>query len=312
MTAALLVIVGVLQMSHAQDGVRSGFADEQRACRLLVDDTPTSKAGQRCARRLKWLNARQDPDGSFESLDALTDLRSRFRDLDPEDARQRATQLFNDPSAAKQNQMEAGLWLAREALRRDAPEDALPVTQRLWADAENDLGEGLTRKEIADVHARTLLLTGDQDGAEAVEERADLLRSIRPQEGLPLLLREQRRRRLNAVAWCVLGGFALLILPTAAQGWRKTPRMRPVGLAPLAIIVLLFAGLSALRSHDGLSGFAVLFGLLAGVHLLTLGALRRHPRGPGRWIIGLGAVVASIAAGFLSMRYGGQLDLLGL
>lgn len=309
--------LSLLSAASAEDAARRAeragdYAAEQTACQEIVAAPAASAARVRCARRLAWLAPRQDPDGTFRALTALEAFRRAAQALPPEDARTQAAALARDPQAAPQVREEAALWLAREALRREQADEALAWTTPLWSTTS----PSSSSSEVADLHARALLLSGDVAGAQAVEAAADPLRSLRAREGFPLKLLEHRRDRLHRLSWGLLGGYLLLAVPLAAAGWWqvRAAAPRPVGLLALALIGASFAALSALREPGSLTTFLALIGAMGVLHLLSAGALLwTRGRTPAwRWGLRLGAALASAAVGYLTLHASGQLEVVGL
>ena len=278
------------------------FAGELAACEAVLDSGIRDRTWARCARRIPWLTARKDTDGSFSGLTALDRVRQQYTTQPRESAIAQVSAIFDAPRTAATVRLEAGLWLAREHLdvQGDA-EAALSITAPLWIEYPED-------RALADLHARSLATLGRTDEARAVEEAAHPIRSAEPQEGLPLLLRQQRRERLHHISLAVVAAYLIVSLPLALQGRQ---RIRLAGLYPLLGIIGAFALLAGLREPAVLPTFAWIGLALGLIHLLTSGAsAAAAPR--LRLILGILAGLASLAAGYLSLHQTHQLGSIGL
>lgn len=303
----------LLLAASSAPALAGALADEHARCTTMVAEAPPSRDRSRCVQRLAWLSARQDPDGGFRGAEALDALRSDYRSLSPEQARARAADIAAEATFGERVRQEARLWLAREALRRDAPAEARDHSSALWAAVSDGAADEAFRREIADVHTRILVAAGEPEAAAAVEAEAALLRSARPREGAPEQLRKQRVSRLRQASWAILAGFGLVCGPLAAAGWRQArPRPRPRGLVPLAAAIGLAAGLGWLNAPEEVAVFGWLGLGAVGIHLLALGAQLRARTRPGRVVISALAALATLAVGFLAADRAALLGTLGL
>jgi hypothetical protein len=300
-----LLLSGPAWSGHLEDAraaERAGdHAGEHAACTALLAGSTGGAGAEACRRRIAWLEARRDADGSFTSLDALQAVRRERRTLDAEVAWARVEAIAGAPSAPARVQDEAALWLGREALdRRDAPVLALSWTTPLWSRLAPERGRpGGLRAQVADLHARALLGSGDEAGAAAVEAAARPVRSAVPREGLPLALRAQRREHARNGAWAGLAIFALAAGPPAARTWARPDRPRPRGLLPLLLVGVGAAGLVALWDTSLAPAVLLLVASLAGVHLVAAGALAGTRPGPLRMAQRGVAAMGTLAAAWL-------------
>lgn len=272
-------------LDDARAAERAGDHEgEHAACTALLTESAAGTGAEACRRRVTWLNARRDTDGSFASLEALQAVRRDRRTLQSDAAWDRVEAIAEAPTAPARVRDEAALWLGREALdRREDAMLALSWTTPLWDRLAPGPGRpGGMRAQVADLHARALLGSGDADGASAVEAAARPLRSAVPREGLPLALRAQRRDRARTGAWAVLALFALAAGPPAARTWAHPDRPQPRGLAPLLIVGLGATALLALWDATLAPALLLLVGALAGIHVISAGALVGTPPGPLR------------------------------
>lgn len=286
----------------AREAEQAGdLAGELYACEAIVAAPERDRAWSRCQRRIPWLLARQDSDGTFTAMATLSRVRRDYTTQPRAEALAEIDDAYSAPGTAAAVRLEAGLWLARELLDGQAlPEEALRYTTELYADHPGD-------RALTDLHARALASVGRTGEALAVEEAAAPIRSALPVEGLPLLLRQQRRAQLQRASLAVVAGFLLLTAPLAFQGRR---RIRLVGLLPLLGITAAFALIGGLRDASSLPAFAGVGLSLSLIHLLSSGATAAVTR--GRAAIGLLAGLASIAAGYLTLYQTSQLGSIGL
>ncbi|MFT5686740.1 MAG: hypothetical protein ACI8RZ_007697 [Myxococcota bacterium] len=277
------------------------LAGELSACTKILDAPARDRAWSRCQRRVPWLTARQDTDGSFAGMTSISEVRRSYTSQPRTEAIAEIDAVFASPQAATAVRLEAGLWLARELLDgQDRAEDALRYTTPLYTDHPDD-------RALTDLHARALATVGRTDEARAVEEAAAPIRSALPAEGLPFLLRQQRRDRLRDLSLTVLAIFLLPAAPLALQGRR---RIRLIGLIPLLGLTAGFALIGGLRDPTSLSAFGAVGLSLGLIHLLSSGASAAAPR--TRPILGILAGLASFAAGYLCLYQTNQLGSIGL
>ena len=296
-------------LADARAAERNGDpAAEHAACVALVEETPGGPGAEACRRRLVWLDARQDGAGGFGALEALQTVRRGRRDLELSDARARVEAIATHPDASTRVRDEARLWLGRDALEQQAdPEAALRWTRPLWDRLAPEAGRpGGLRAQVADVHARALLASGDPDSAGKVEAVATPIRSAVPREGLPLAIRSQRREHVRLAAWAGLGLFGIAAGPPAARTWTRAPRPRPLGLAPLLVVGLGAVGLVAAWDAAVAPAVLAVLATLTASHLVSAGALAATPPGARRTGLRVLAGLGTLAAAWLAS------DALGL
>jgi hypothetical protein len=297
-----LVLVMRGMADPATEAQRAGdLAGELAACTEVLAGTARDRAWSRCQGRLPWLQARQDADGGFSSATTLSRVRADYTRQPREEAISEIEALFESPRTADVVRLESGLWLARELLDvQGRPADALGFTTPLYAEHPED-------RALTDLHARALASVGRTDEALAVEAAAVPIRSASPVEGLPLLLRQQRRRRLGLISLGAVVAFLLPAAPLALKG-RRGIRFR--GLAPLLGLTAGFALLGGLREPASLPAFGGIGLSLGLIHLLASGATAAAPRLTRP--LGLLAGLASLAAGYLALYQTSQLGSIGL
>jgi hypothetical protein len=313
-------VSGEAPFQRARDAERAGDpVAEYAACTDVIAAGTSARETDTCRRRLSWLTARRDTDLGFAGLTELAAVRKGWRELSSDEARARVAAVAAHPGVAPRIRDEAEVWLAREALEQQGdPAAALrwtgPLWERIGTHSANDL-----RPQVADLHARTLLATGDAPAAQAVEAATQPPRSAQPQEGLPLAQRHQRRERIRQSSWVGLALFGLIVGPAAARGWRQRPRPRVWGLIPLALLGAGAASLAALQDPSTLPAFCALLLIFSAIHVTAAGALTAStpPGGepPARARqLGLRAVVAvgTLSAAFLCLEHFALVDRLGL
>jgi hypothetical protein len=293
-------------MTGAADPARAAaqagdFAGELSACTAILSESTRDRAWSRCQRRVLWLQARQDTDGSFTAMLTLSRIRRDYTRQPRAEAIAEINAAFHAPQTAAAVRLEVGLWLARELLDNQARADAaLSYTTPLYDVHPDD-------RALTDLHARALAGAGQTAEALAVEAAAAPIRSAHPVEGLPLLLRQQQRARLQTVSLAVVAGFLLISAPLALQGRRK---VQLIGLIPLLGVTAGFALIGVLRDATVLPTFVGVGLSLSIIHLLSSGATAAVTR--GRSLIGILAGLASLAAGYLTLYQTNQLGSIGL
>ncbi|MDG1481438.1 MAG: hypothetical protein P8R54_17720 [Myxococcota bacterium] len=293
-------------MTGAADPARTAaqagdFAGELSACTAILAGASRDRAWSRCQRRVLWLQARQDTDGSFTAMTTLSRIRHDYTRQPRSDAIAEIHAAFHAPQTAAAVRLEAGLWLARELLdNQSRPDRALSYTTPLYDVYPED-------RSLTDLHARALASVGRTAEALSIEEAAEPIRSANPVEGLPLLLRQQRRDRLQGVSLAVVAVFCLIAAPLALRGRRQ---IRLVGLVPLLGLTAGFALIGGLRDATVLPTFLGVAFSMGIIHLLSSGATAAAPR--GRSMIGILAGLASLAAGYLTLYQTNQLGSIGL
>ena len=317
-TAVLLLVIQPSRAGHLADAraaERIGDASaEHAACTALVAETPSGPGAEACRRRLGWLKARQDDDGGFDALEAMQTVRRSRRDLELAEARARVEAIATEPGASNRVRDEARLWLGRDALEQQAdPEATLRWTRPLWDRLAPEAGRpGELRAQVADVHARALLASGDEPTARAVQAAAAPIRSAVPREGLPLAIRSRDRERVRLAAWAGLGLFGLAAGPPAARTWTRAPRPRPWGLAPLLVVGLGTAGLVAARDAGTAPAVLAVLAILIAAHLVSAGALAATPAGTRRTGLRVLAALGTLAAAWLASDALGLAEAVGL
>ena len=104
-------------LDDARAAERAGdHAGEHAACAALLAESAAGTGAEACRRRVTWLNARRDADGSFASLEALQAVRRDRRTLQSDVAWDRVEAIAEAPTAPARVRDEAALWLGREAL----------------------------------------------------------------------------------------------------------------------------------------------------------------------------------------------------
>ena len=274
---------------------------EHAACAALLVSSSNGPGSDACRRRTAWLDARRDSDGSFDSLETLQQIRRNHLEMEPSVAWARVETVARNPGAASRVRDEAAVWLARGALeRQEDPTRALEWTAPLWARLSPIAGSpGDLRAQVADLHARALLATGDEPGARAVEAAAGAPRSAVPREGLPLAIRNRNRERARLAAWAGLGLFGLAATPASLRTWTRDARPRPRGLAALLVVGIGATALGAAWDWSLAPGLLCVVGALGGVHLVAAGALAGTPAGPMRLAQRGLAVLGTLATAWL-------------
>lgn len=293
-------------MTGAADPARTAaqagdFAGELAECTAICAGTIRDRAWSRCQRRLRWLQARQDTDGTFTALTTLSRVRRDYTRQPRQEAIAELDAAYRSPQTAAAVQLETGLWLARELLDKQARADrALSYTTPLYAAYPEN-------RALTDLHARSLASVGRTAEARSVDAAAAPIRSSNPVEGLPLLLRQQRRDRLQKASLAVVAVFFVTATPLALQGRRQA---RLVGLAPLLGATAGFALIAGLRDATVLPTFLGIAFSMSVIHLLSSSATAAVTR--GRAAIGILAGFASLAAGYLALHQTNQLGSIGL
>lgn len=300
---------GLLEASR-QAGREGRPADEAAACEALLDHPDASARGRRtCTARLAWLDARRDADGSLASLATLEALRRGSAGAAGEgEARARA--LLEAPGTAPRVRREARLWLARRLdAEHDDPAGVLALTEPVLA--ELDAAEPADQL-LGELHVTALARLGREPEARAAQALLDRPRSATPQEGLALVLREQRRDRLDRASGAVLGLFAVLSVPLTGLALRRRRLARPRGLVTWAACLLATLALVGAWDRSVLPGLMGLGLALALVQVLALGLLTASPPGPLRGAARLLAALAALACLWLGLHAADLLGYLGL
>lgn len=285
------------------------LATEEAALRRCLAADPSGPRAAACRQRLDWLTARQDADRGYRSLTELLQVRRDWRSIGEDSARKRVSAVYGRQGIPPTLRVEAGLWLARNALdQRKDPAVALALAEALEKGPAREVDDAL-RGSITRLRAQALALQGQGDQARRVE------RTLAGSTTTPTVndvVRLRRRGQLRLAAWGVIGAFAALELPLGLKGWATPPRPRPLGLVPLAIAAAGSGALAAARLPGAWTTFAWLLAALSVVHLLSAGALKATPERGLRAVLSGLAALASLGAVYLVLAACGALGWIGL
>jgi hypothetical protein len=289
------------------------FDDAVQACAEALEVLPDGPRAPTCERRLSFLEARRDADGSFASWTLLQDVRGRARTEDRSLLRDELRRVYGREAVSEVVRAELEVWLARDALDRlDDPTQALPYTRSMYAEVDR-LDEPRLRQQAVQLHATTLARLGRVDEAHAVEQ--DIRIPSTAPRPTPVQQVVRNRWQAAAAVGCalVVGVFVLVGLPLSWRGWSARPRPLPTGVIAIGVGTG-GAGLLAAGWATG-AGSAVPWMLAAflAIHLVSAGALhawRRWP--PGRAGLRVLAAAATLATGYLALYGTGTLSWVGL
>ncbi len=285
-------------LAEARAAERTGAWNEAAAHYQTLADEGSGPA----LRRLEWLEARQDSDGDWDSLEALDGSR---RGQGPEGAR---TVLIRE-TASMLVRHEASLWLAGQALDADEAAEAVAWTDAAWA-ARATLPRPVLGQTVR-LRADALAALGRYDEARGVEELLAVATTAQRPSRTDRIERAARHQAVAAVSGLLTLLVILGLMPGAWRGWRDTPRPRPWGLVPLVLLLAGTALIVELRS-DGAGRWGPTLTLgAAGIHLLSVGAARG--RGPlGRTLVGAAAAAATLGVAWICLWRTDTLSAVGL
>lgn len=271
------------------------YADAHAACTEAIRILSNGPRAATCRARLDWLEARRDADGGYVGLRALQAVRSTYRELDPDDARARVVALRQAPGVSALVSVDAGLWLAHDALeRRGDAVAALAWTEPIMAEHTGEL-----RKRAVGLHARALAELGRVEEATAVEDEIRVLQAD-PTRATPVqevvMARNQRFAAYGASA--ALGLFAVAALPLA---WKRRDRqVRPWGLVPIGVGTLGAWWIAEAWESGAGAAAPWMFTGFAAIHLVSGPALEAAV-GWQRPLIRVLALLATAAAFLLAL-----------
>lgn len=299
-------------LGEALDAARRGDpAAEHLACAQIVAAGPHD----RCARRLAWLDARRDGEGSLTLLARLEQVRLRWRDQPPEVSRAEVEAVFDQapPGALR---ADAGIWLARDALGRlNDPDLTLTHTRPLL---DVDLAQGAPldpterdrlRRQAVGLHSRALAKLNRTEEAVRVEAEIRVPSQAPRLSPVEQIARERRLGQVASLAWGAVGTFLLVALPVAVRA-RRIPQGLPLGLIPLWIGCGGTWFLAESWAAGAGAALPWMTGGLTAIHLVSFAALSR-PR-VGAPVIRLLSALASLAVVFLALYRTQTLAWVGL
>ena len=286
------------------------FDDAVADCRQAVAAAPTGPRTPNCQRRIAFLEARRDLDGTFRTWSALESVRRRWR---TDDQGVLAAEVDALRPSALAVRAEVAIWIARDALsRRDDPAAALAATDLVYADSAAFVAENALWRQVVELRAVSLARLGQVDAAREVEAavKFEAPGAERP-TAVDQVVLARRREVLAWFSWASVLLFGSAGLPLAVRGLRLRPV--PRGLVPVGV-----AGIGTWLVATGWDSSAAvgvprMIAGLAGVHIVSLGALlalRERPR--VQWAMRLAAALASVAVGYLALWSTGTLPWVGL
>jgi hypothetical protein len=260
------------------------------ACAEAIAALPQGPGAARCARRVGWLEARRDPDGTWSAWIALEAAR---RTPDREAARAlvaalRAREQISDAVAA-----EAALWAADDALRRGAGAEAVGVLSG-WYERRSGLEENAA-EAVAQTYARALAMVGRVDEARVAEAEVRVATAAPRPTPVDAVVAAQRRADGEVAARAGLVGFAAAALARAA--WLRGPAGPPWGALPIVAVAAAVWGLAEAWEHGAGRPVPGMTAALLAVHLLAWAGRAGH--GAAGWALAAGAAIASGAVGWL-------------
>lgn len=289
------------QISEAQGLYAQAYAQ----CEDAVAVWPTGPRAQTCDKRLLWMNQRRDKNGGFATLQALQAVRESRDQLAAHEAVERVTTLLSSEGHSPTMRAEVQLWLAHQGLAAGlTPESVLVWTTGAWERRE-ELPQ-TTRMDVTLTHAKALALAGRLDEASSVENEARVARNTTRNTPVEAVAQIQRRARW---AQASLLGLALFVLTAAPSAYRVGAHKLRGALPGLGLIWLSVGSAWALASAwEPRAGVSLpAFGLMASViHVLARAALRPSTR--TKWPIRLGAGLATLCAGYLSLYHFNSID----
>ena len=279
---------------------RARPADEYQACRSAVERLPSGPGAPACRRRLAYLEARRDADGSLTTWTRFVSARRGFHQ-DPESVRDRIEALPREGVVGA----ELALWLARDALGQGQPARALSFTEP-WAQRPLP---SILRQDLLGAHALALAGVGRDDEALAVQRQVQVVADGVRLTPVEEALLHRRRQHLAMGAWAVVLGFIGVSVPSLARR-RSLPGL-PVGLGLLAGIAIA-TWLLAEGWAEG-AGLAIPY-WLGGVGLVHLVASWSLPQASGVMLHALrgAAALASLGVFYLALHATQSLAWVGL
>lgn len=286
-------------LATARAAQRAGDpAAEAAACAQVVDEGDNARGVAACSRRLAWLEARRDDDGTWTGLVLLE--AARRGDAPPASIEA----LPDQPGISPMVVLDAELWVARQDLYAGEVDATVARTTRLWAAVEATPAAPGWR-EIAALHAKALARAGRMDEADAVEALLADRRSARPREGVTEERVRRRWRRVLLAARLAVGLGVAASLPFA---WRaRRARGRHEGLMALWVVGGGLGVLAWMRDASTAVAMTGLVVALSGHALVSAYALRGAPAGWTRAALRLVVGASALGVGALVLDHYGLL-----
>jgi hypothetical protein len=265
-------------------------ADAVAACQEAIAALPEGPAAARCGRRVAWLEARRDPDGTWSAWIALEAAR---RTPDRAAARALVDALRAREQISEAVALEAALWVADDALRRGSGAEAVSVLSS-WYERRLSFEED-AREAVAQTYSRALAMAGRVEEARAAEAEVRVATAAPRPTPVDAVVAARWRADGEVAARSGLVGFAAVALARAA--WVRGPAGPPWGAVPL--VVLAAAVWALAEAWEAGAGRPVpgMTAALVGVHLLAWAGRAGH--GAAGWALSAAAAVASGAVGWL-------------
>lgn len=277
-----------------------------RACAAAIEADASGPRAARCARRVAWLDARRDDDGTLRTFEAFDALRREQRHRDPDAVRTEVLALAGAEGATSTTLAEIAHWLAQDALLRRGDAESARATLSSWHARRDELPSNLSAT-ITQAYAVALAQLGRMDEANAVE--SDI--RIPTRAPRPTLVQQEARRQRNdgrrKAAWAALAVFGVAAAPA---GWRAgKPRVPWRGLT---MLMLLAAGTALIAEGWADGAAAAVPWMLTSfilIHLIASHAVR----GAGLWHPALRALaaIATGAAAWLALDHTATLEWIG-